>query len=105
MFYSFPAAEADIVIDLSIVLVDKTSGEEKTFDTSSGNWLFFIVNTTTDELDGDGLDTLEVFIEKDDETAQFFPSTLDFRTQSIDRRLKATLEEAIAKRRAELLAD
>ena len=47
------------------------------------------------------VDTVEVLIEKDNETAQFFPSTLDFRTQSIDRRLKATLEEAIAKRRTE----
>lgn len=51
---------------------------------------------------GDGrLSYVESYIEKTNETSHFFPSTMDFRTQSIDRRLTAALEEAIEKRRAE----
>jgi len=43
------------------------------------------------------LSLIESYIEKTSETAHFFPSTYDFRTQSIDRRLAASLEENIAR--------
>lgn len=57
-----------------------------------------------DESDGwseGGLHSCQAYVEKNKDTVSLFPTTYDFRAQSVYNRLKANLEEAIAKRRAE----
>lgn len=86
-------------LDLSVTIKD-SDGTEYTTDYGYLWWCWVVEGDYMGPTDG-CMNYMESFIEKSDETAHFFPSTLDFRTQSIDRRLAAALEEAIAKRRAE----
>lgn len=90
----------DCNIDIEVVIKD-SNGTEYTCTYGFIYWDYYSDYGSN----GDGcLRYVESYIEKTSETAHFFPSTLDFRTQSLDRRLTAALEEAIAKRRAEYKA-